>query len=159
EVLDRVVRRCLDPDPQRRYQTAAEVAHALAGCGEHRRMEKALPRARVLTTVVGRHPFLLGGVLLVVPHVLGSMVNITYNAVRIVNHLQPDQQQAFTQVLLGYNLVVYPLCLWLVWRRVAPIYRGWQSLAGPEVPDADAIGELRRRLLWLPLWAVVLACV
>src|SRR5205807_9945349 len=32
EVLDRVIRHCLDPQPERRYHTAAESAQALAGC-------------------------------------------------------------------------------------------------------------------------------
>src|SRR5262249_8869705 len=82
EVLDWTVRRCLDPRPERRYQTADELARALAGCGEHRHMEKDLPSGGRLIRLLERHPFLVGGLLLFLPHVLGSVVNITYNAVR-----------------------------------------------------------------------------
>jgi len=59
EVLDRLVRRCLAPDPARRYQSAAELAEALQGCQDHRRMEKDLPRGGLITRVTLRHPLLV----------------------------------------------------------------------------------------------------
>lgn len=159
EVLDRIVRRCLDPEPEGRYQTAAELAQALTGCGEHRRATKALPPGHLLTPAAARHPFLLGAVLLLIPHVLGSIVNISYNSLRIAGQLTQEQQAAFAHLVLGYNLIVYPVCLWLMCRLVAPIYRGVRELAGPIVPDREHIAALRRRLLILPLWTVGLACV
>jgi hypothetical protein len=158
EVLDRTVRRCLDPQPERRYQSAAELSQALTGCGEHRRMQKDLPAAGRLTRVVQQHPFRLGILLFFLPHLLGSIVNITYNAVRIAGHLTVEQQTAFTQLAWGYNLVVYPLCLWAVWCLVAPLFRGWKELVGPVVPANEGIAALRRRLLRLSFWIVVLAC-
>lgn len=43
ELLDRAVRRCLDPEPERRYQTGAALARALEGCRAQRRLERDLP--------------------------------------------------------------------------------------------------------------------
>jgi serine/threonine protein kinase len=157
ETLDRVVRRCLDPRPEERYQTADELAHALDGCGQHRRMMKALPVGGPLTRAVERHPFWMGAALLFLPHVLGSVVNISYNAVRIVGELTQEQRSVFNQLVAGYNIVVYPLCLVLMWLLVAPLFRGLDDLAGRLVPHAGRIAVLRRRLLRLPRWAVVIA--
>ena len=42
------------------------------------------------------------------PHVLGTIVNISYNQLRIVDGLSPIQQNAFRMMVAGYNLVVYP---------------------------------------------------
>jgi eukaryotic-like serine/threonine-protein kinase len=158
EVLNRVVRRCLDPLPENRYQSAAELARATEGAGEHRRLEQALPSPGLLTRAALRAPFLVGVVLLFLPHVVGSVVNISYNAVRIVGSLTVEQQSAFVHLLLGYNLVVYPLALFLTWRIMLPIWRGWRLLTSAEVLDTFQVDELRRRLLRLPLWTAALSC-
>jgi hypothetical protein len=160
ETLDRVVRRCLDPRPEQRYQTATELARGLDGCAEHRRMMKALPIGGLLTHAVEKHPFWMGAALLFLPHVLGSIVNISYNAVRIVGQLTDEQRWViFNRLVPAYNAIVYPLCGVLMWCLVRPLYRGLDDLGGRLVPDAGRIAEVRRRLLRLPRWAVVLALV
>ena len=90
EVLDRVVRRCLDPRPTARYQTAAELALALQGCREHRRVEKELPRGGVLTRLAFGTPVLVGLFLCLAEPVRSA--NISHDAVRIVGQLTPEQQ-------------------------------------------------------------------
>src|SRR5262249_18045077 len=43
-VLDRVVKRCLEPEPGLRYPTAEELARALAGCRELSHAVRRLPQ-------------------------------------------------------------------------------------------------------------------
>lgn len=158
EVLDRVVRRCLAPDPAKRYQNAAALAEALKGCLDHRRMEKDLPRGGLLTRLTLRHPLWVGLSLAFLPHVLGSIVNISYNTLRIVNtRLEPDQREAFQHFALVYNLLLYPVSIWLIVRLMTPVIRVWRQLSGPDIPDDEEVGRVRRRALRLPAWALVLA--
>src|SRR5262249_37771052 len=125
ETLDRGVRRCLAPEPDERYQNAGELARVLEGCREQREVEKDLPHGGILTEALVRHPFLCGLVLLMLPHLLGSIVNISYNALRIVDQLSPAQQTTFHRLVLTYNLLVYPVAIVLMLRLIAPLWRTW----------------------------------
>lgn len=157
EILERVVRRCLEPEPARRYPTAAALAEALEGCREHHEALKAAPPAGPLTRFVARHPFALGLVLIFLPHVVGSAVNITYNALRIVGRLTAEQQATFLRLVLGYNLVVYSACIAMLVVQVTPLVRSWRRL-GDQAPDHAATEALRRRALGLPFWTIILSC-
>jgi len=159
EVLERVVQRCLDPDPGQRPQTGAELARALDGCREHRRIERELPVGGILTRTATAHPFLMLLLLVFWPHFLGSVVNISYNQIRIVDDLSAAQQRAFVQLVLGYNLVVYPVCFWILYWQVGPVVRLWRRLGeGKEVGPAE-MASLRSRVLRMPLWVVALSCL
>ncbi len=132
--LAAVVRRCLEPDPKKRFQSAADLASALDGCRELRHVEKALPPAGPLTRASARAPLLMGCILALLPHLLGSVVNVTYNAVRIVGHLTHHQEKVFFRSVLGYNAVVYPICLALmlvIVMRVRRARRRWRGRALP----------------------------
>src|SRR5262245_36715560 len=87
ELLDRAVRRCLAPQPERRYQTGAALALALEGCRAQRRLERELPPPGWLTRAALRDPFLWLGLLALLPHALGSFVNISCNAFHVVGNL------------------------------------------------------------------------
>ncbi len=112
DALAQVIGRCLEPQPQGRYQTAAELTRALEGCRELRRVARELPPGGRLVRSAGRHPFWWLAVLALLPHCLGSIVNISYNGLRI--ELSPEQREAFARITLCYNFLVYPLCLWLL---------------------------------------------
>jgi serine/threonine protein kinase len=158
-VLERTVGGCLDPEPAKRYQSAAELARALEGCGELRRVEKQLPAPTILGRGALEHPFAWVICFGLLPHLLGSVVNITYNALRIVEDLTPQQRVTFTYLALGYNLVVYPLAVWLIYRQTSPLYRAWHDLSAGLARDNSTITAIRRRALRLPLWAVGLSCL
>jgi len=157
EVLDRVVRRCLAPDPARRYQTAAELSEALQGCLDHRRMEKDLPHGGIITHAALRHPMLVGMALMFLPQILGSFVNISYNSLRIVGQLTEAQQATFARLILVYNAVLYPAALVLVVRLLTPVVRTWRLLSGSDIPDDADVARVRRGVLRLPAWTVVMA--
>src|SRR5207253_930465 len=82
-------------------------------------------------------------VLLPLPHVLGSAINISYNSLRL--ELEAPQKAAFLWVLFGYNAVVYPLCLWLFFRQWVLVYRTWKRLARPGPIDPEEVDGARRR--------------
>jgi eukaryotic-like serine/threonine-protein kinase len=157
--LDQVLRRCLDAGPGQRYQTARELASALDGCRQLRRIERELPAPGPLTNAAAGHPFLMLLVLTFFPHVLGSLVNISYNALRIVGDLTPAQQTTFFRLVVGYNLVVYSVCLLALYYLVAPVRRTWLRLAKLEPVATADIDAARRRALSWPGWVVVLSCL
>jgi serine/threonine protein kinase len=159
EVVDGVLRRCLDGEPARRYQKAAELADALEGCRELRRIDRALPPSRWLGRLLPAWPLLVVAVLTLLPHALGSLVNITYNGVRIVSALTPRQQSVFFYVLLAYNLVVYGIAVTVFFRVLGPILRTWRRLSGPDPPPAAEVAAARRQVLALPLWVIGLSCL
>ncbi|MBL8795083.1 MAG: serine/threonine protein kinase [Planctomycetia bacterium] len=159
EGMTRILRRCLHPNPTRRYASAAELARVLEGWREQRRIDRDLPAGGFLTRCLLRSPFLVGLCLLLLPHILGSMVNISYNQLRIVGQLTPAQQATFQQLVLGYNLVVYPLAMVLIVRLVRPVRRLWQRLQAGELATEEEVTAMRRRVLRLPLWTVALSCI
>jgi serine/threonine protein kinase len=158
-VLDRLVRRCLEPEPHDRYQSAAELADALDGSGDLVRARKDLPPPSVVSGPALRHPFLVLLIVTFLPHVLGSIVNIAYNQSQIMDGLSAHQQTVFARLVVGYNLVVYPLALAIIYYLIAPIVRLWRKLGRGEKTPNDQIHGIRRRLLSLPMWAVGLSCL
>lgn len=159
-VLDRMLRRCLEPDPADRCQDADELADALEGCVELRRMERKLPGTFPFPRAVLSRPFLWVGILIVVPQLVGSFVNITYNSLQVIGELTPHQHTTFHRVVAVYNIVVYPLCIWLMLRVVRPVYAASQSLAAPEtLEDLAEVDRARQTLLTWPTWVTVVSCI
>lgn len=160
-VVDQVVRRCLEPDPNERYQSAEELGQALAGCRELRRAERNLPPPLPLTRFCLARPVLMFIVLAFLPHLLGSVVNISYNSQAIVTEtkLTRAQIQAFDHLLLGYNVLIYPICLWVVYRAVIPTFRLRRRLLSSEKLTAEEAQQARQQALRLPLWVVLMSCV
>jgi hypothetical protein len=159
ELLDHVVRRCLDPEPARRYPTGAALAQALEGCREHRRVERELPQPGPLTRAALRRPFLWLAILALLPHILGSLVNISFNVLHIVGRLGAEQRSVFADLVIAYNLVVYPACLSILTWLVMRVVRVWQGMQRQPSSDDNEVSAARRRALSWPAWAVVLACV
>jgi serine/threonine protein kinase len=157
EVVDRVVRRCLQPAPEHRYQTAAELARALEGCRELTRAERELPAAGPVTRAAQRHPLLVFLAVLFLPQFLGTAVSIVYNATQIVAHLPtPDARQAFDLVTIAYDVPCFTTCFIFLYVWLTPLNRVWRLLDGPSLPDAEMVAAARRRALRLPTWVWLL---
>jgi serine/threonine protein kinase len=156
--LDRALRRCLDPDPSRRHPSATELARDLEGCRTLRRIEAELP-AGPLTRVALRRPATMFALATFLPHLLGSAINISYNALQIVGNLTAEQQVRFCDLVLTYNAVVYPLCAAIAYRLAAPVFRTWREMERSRPITDEAVAAGRRRALTWPLRTVELACV
>jgi hypothetical protein len=154
--LAQVIRRCLEPDPAARYATAADLAAALAGAWHLLAARRALPKpGRVGRWVVANPVWALAAAGLV-PHLGGSVLNISYNTVEIETALSPKQQTAFEAMIVGYNLVVYPVCAAILFTLLRRIGEGLRALAAGRGGPADRLRRRSRRLAWL---VIALGCV
>lgn len=178
EVLDRTLGRCLDPEPGRRYQKSGEFAQALEGCRQLRQVEKEMPSGGPITRLAQKHPFLIVILLAVLPNALGSIVNISYNSMQIVGALEAPQREMFHRLLIGYNAIIYPICVGIACWLFVPVMRTWKELhrqsqrsevRGQRSDDKNQerltsdlrplTSERRRRALAFPLWTVGLSCL
>lgn len=150
DALDSAICRCLDPDPDRRYQTADELCEALQASRQLHVIRQALPVPGKLLQMATRKPLLMLILAVLIPSLLGSGINISYNLLRIVDSLTADQKEVFNHMLLAYNLTIYPICVGLLAYRALPIFRRGQ------VEDREVV---RRRIVSLPVWIVALGAL
>jgi len=157
DALCQVIGRCLESQPEQRYQSATELARALEGCRELRRVARELPQGGKLVQSAERRPFLWLAILALLPHCLASIVNISYNGLRIV--LTDEQREAFARVTLAYNAIVYPLCLFWLWRQLTPVLRAWRGVNRPVAARGPQLAAIRRQMLRLPRVAAVVSAL
>jgi hypothetical protein len=158
-VLDRAVRRCLEPDPARRYQSAAELARALDGCRQWQRSQRELPRAGPLVRAAGRYPVLLAVALPSLPHVAGAALAVTYNALWLAAHPEAARwAPLFAALSLGYTAAALLFTCRAAWRLGGPLWRTWRSPEGADA-DADTLAGRRAGALGIPRLALGLSCL
>jgi serine/threonine protein kinase len=152
--LAAVIRRCLEHDPDRRYQTGSELAAALEGAHRLLAARRSLPVAGRAGRWVLAYPVIALVLSASVPHLVASVVNIGYNSVQVP--LTEQQKGTFLFLVIGYNALAYPICLGtgilLMWR----IKRG---LAGLPRSPGPAVDELRRRTRHFGWWVIGLGAL
>ena len=93
-----------------------------------------------------------------VPQILGSAFNIWYNAVIIKPMLtQPDLKQRFLATVIIYNVIVFPLGIWLWLKRVYSFSAAFHQLQRGLSVDPSLLDRLRRRLIHLPWYAAAIS--
>jgi eukaryotic-like serine/threonine-protein kinase len=150
--LERSLCRCLEPNPDDRFESVAELAVQLDGCRHLREAELRLPKLSPAFTPLLRHPFLWLVILVLLPQVAGSIVNITYNTTQIVGELSAPQQQMFMRLVGIYNAIVYPIAVIVFVIVVRRVLNGWKSLKTGESLPPGEIEVVRRKVLRLPRW-------
>ncbi|MEN1680207.1 MAG: serine/threonine-protein kinase [Planctomycetota bacterium] len=159
KVLQHTVAKCLAPEKTARYQTGEELAAALDGCRRLAEFERRSPPAGGFVRSLIRHP-IAGAVLLIfLPQLVGSVVNIAYNQNQIVGLLTPEQQSLFPRVVTWYNAVVYPIALAAMVYFFVPVFRVWQALSRAERIDPERVSAARRASIRLPLWVLTVAAL
>ncbi len=153
-IVERVLRRCLDPDPARRYADAGELASALGNAFELLNIQKSLPPGGRLTQLVEQNPVGMFIALTLLPHLISTVVNIAYNAINI--QLNERQKTAFLSVICGYNAFIYPVCFFILVRLLLPVYRGWKQCRSGSYPPEE-IDRLRDRVLRAAGWVSLVA--
>jgi serine/threonine protein kinase len=152
--LAAVIRRSLDADPAKRYQSAEELAAGLAGAWQLFAAQRALPAPERFARWVIDRPVPALALLSVLPHIAASIVNIGFNSQRV--ELNDGQRRAFVAVMILYNLIVYPLALTVavtIFRRMS------KGLAALPLAAGDTVDELRARVRRLGRQAVVIGAV
>jgi adenylate cyclase len=95
-----------------------------------------------------------------VPQLLGSWVNIWYNAKVITPLLATEAlRHRFNWTVALYNLIVFPIGITLWVRLVYSLAPGYQALCAGESLPADQLRVLRKRLIHLPLWGAAMSAV
>jgi hypothetical protein len=154
--FDRSIGRCLAPSPDDRFESSAELAAQLDGCRHLRQAERQLPRLPDIVAPIVRRPFIWLIVLVVLPQLAGSVVNTVYNVTQIVGDLTKPQERWFGNVVVAYNLVVYPIAVLLFVLAVRPAWQTWNALARGEPLPEGQVEFARRRSLRLPRWIAAL---
>ncbi len=156
EEIASVLHRAVSTRSRDRFASAAEMADALENCSELLAIRRLIPVKGHVMSWATKHPVTAVVALAILPQVMGSLVNITYNSARIVSVLSPNQQRIFMDTLLPYNLIFYPLGFWIVWRQVAFIFKSLRIRHDRVVPDPASMAQLRKRVLQTP-YAMVIA--
>jgi len=157
--LERTIGRCLEPEPEDRFSSGAELAEQLDGCRRMREAERQLPRVSAVYNTILRRPFFWLIALVVLPQIAASIVNVSYNVTQIVSELDDVQKSEFNRLVIGYNAIVYPLAVLAFVIAVRPVWRCWTSLSGAERLTEGEVKAARRRALRLPRWIAALAAL
>ena len=155
--LERSIGRCLEPNPDDRFASGAELGAQLDGCRHLREAELRLPKVPAMLTPILRRPFLWLVLLVVFPQVAASIVNITYNTTQIVVELTTAQQKQFLRLVAAYNAIIYPIAIAIFVFVVRRVWRCWNALSNAErLPEGD-VQKARRNALRLPRFIAGLA--
>jgi eukaryotic-like serine/threonine-protein kinase len=154
--LERSITRCLEPNPEDRYASGAELGAQLESARRIREAERRLPKLRPVFYPVLRRPFLWLVLLTMLPQIGGSIFNIAYNVTQIVDTLSPAQKSTFKLVLGIYNVIVYPIGAVAFVVMVRRVWRVWNALStAARVPEAE-VQLAREQALRLPRGIAIL---
>jgi serine/threonine protein kinase len=157
--LERSIGRCLEPNPLARFASGAELAEQLGGCRRLREAEQRLPGFPAMYAPLLSRPFLWIVLLVVLPQIGASIINIAYNTTQIVHELKEDQKEQFKHLVAGYNVIVYPLAILAFVLAIRPVWRCWNALSRAErLPDGK-VKAARQKALRLPRFIAVLTAV
>ena len=159
KTLQQSICRCLAPSQEDRFTSGADLAAQLEGCRHLRIAERELPPLTGIYGSMLAKPFLWFIVLVVIPQIAASILNITYNMTQIVGKLTEEQQQLFMRLVNIYNAIAYPIAVALFLWAVLRVRRCWFEMHGTTPLPRGAVDEGRRQALQLPLWVAGLVAV
>jgi hypothetical protein len=149
----------LEPDPENRFASGAELAEQLDGCRRLRESERQLPPVPMMFGRILHRPFVWLVVLVVLPQLAASVVNIAYNSTQIVAELSDAQKTEFMRIVKVYNSIVYPLAILAFVLAVRPIARCWKALSNAERLAEGDVATARRRVLRIPRFIAALTAI
>lgn len=131
-----VLRRCLEVNPKDRYESAGELAAALAGARQLMTARRQLPKPGWLGHLAIRKPLTTLLALALIPHVVATLLNIAYNAVQI--ELNETQMRTFARITVSYNCLIYLICVTWGVRLLRKFHRMRTQLLAGDIRGADA---------------------
>ena len=153
--LTAVLRRCLESDPALRYPTAAALADALAATRRILVARAHLPEPGRFGQLVERHPIAMTFALALAPELVGSALNIAYNALQVP--MTDEHLAVFPWVVGIYDVLAYCVCVWLAVTVVIGAgrnrARAFAARHAAALTDTARRGALRfgRTAIWLGL--------
>ena len=140
--LVHILRRCLNEDPEKRYQTAGELAAELRLCRQPRVAEIVYRSQTGWRQLAASWPVLFLVLTAVGPHVPAAAFNAVYNDQNIIGALSSDQaRQGFITMVAIINLVAFSAGIAITIGYFGPVRRTLQK-----VPSADDEPALARVL-------------
>ncbi len=159
DALERTIRRCLEPDSNRRYADANQLVDALEGCRELAGVERRLPTGGVALRAIERHALVSILVISFIPHWLGTAASALCGAVRLFPQFTPQQRTMFALVVVVGTLGSYPVFLGLFAWYLRPVIRAWRSFRSATDVSADEVVQARRRIVGFTGWAARLQAI
>lgn len=159
-MLGAILAKAMHPSPQRRYRSARCFGKTLVGLAELHRARRSPASESRLAAAARQYPvaaLLLAGLL---PQLIASLLQVTYNVSRVLDHFQPAQTTAFVQLVWWTNPVIYGGCLVVFVRYLWHVLPAWQRLqrADPTL-TAREVDRARNEALRLPRRAATIAGV
>lgn len=149
--LREVLLKCLEPNPDNRYRTAAELARQLELCLKPRTRELLYPSSG-WRTWARRHPLILFYIVGLVPNILASIFSIVYNEKEIMAAYK-DVMPIFKQLMYIVNGTFFPAGVIAFYFVARPILRGLvKARAG--LGTAEELANWRRQSLQLGIGAM-----
>jgi len=99
--------------PENRTYSAELFSQELHSCQRLRSIEISPVMQQRCLRIAERHPVMMFTALAVTPQLVASAVNIAYNLVN-TRAMSASISQAFGKVTIGYNVIVWPVCLAIV---------------------------------------------
>ena len=103
-------------------------------------------------------PFLMMILLVLVPHLAGSIFNVSYNELLIVKKA-PLQQSCFHWLVMVYNTAAYPLILIVVVIVISRARQGWRRCVTTPMSQRTKPPRVAGGYWRMPGWTVVLSCL
>lgn len=149
-----VLEQTLDAEPDRRWASADDLSRALSDVVELRGALRKAAKVSPISRWCSRRPFMSLVLVGLAPHLVGSLVNIPYNLLRVAGR---ERLSVFFQLVNSYNLVVYPVCIGLCLFLVWPVLRWWRGRDVGDGRDDERLAWLRRRVVAFPSLAIAVA--
>lgn len=140
QAIVEVLVKCLEPDPENRHSSAAELARELDLCLQPRAQSLLRVRGK-LQSLIKRHPVTTTLGLGLLPNIVLSVLNIVYNWNQIVGELSPAAQQLFFgSQILAVNSFAFSVGLgyifatrWKLFRTLGRLVRGEKVEPPPSI--------------------------
>jgi serine/threonine protein kinase len=142
-----VLLKCLEPNPENRHASAAELARELDLCLQPR-AHSLLHVGRDVRSLAKRHPVTTTVLVGVLPNIVLSALSVGYNWSEIIRRLGPEAQELFFgSQILAVNSIAYTIGLGYVlttrWRLFGTLAR---LVRGEKVDPPPSIDLVRRCL-------------
>ncbi|MGX1808855.1 protein kinase domain-containing protein [Nocardia sp. NPDC055321] len=136
--LRRVLLECLDPDPDNRRSSGAELAGQFDLCLDARARDLVDPPRRSWRARARGWAIPIATLCLGLPNLLASVYKIRLSGSLIGQHLTAAEQQTYADTVLVANLIAFPLAgLLLLWLARRPLTVSHRLARGHRFSDAE----------------------